>query len=188
MTTLLNGPLEGALCLQILSPTIILFHNPIEDTVRIMAELVKEGKVRCLGLSECSAVTLRRAYAILPIAVLQIEYSPWTLDIEKNGILETARELGVTIVAYSSLGRGILTGQYNFDENDVRRFTPRFSAENFPKNLDFIRRFEEHLFAARPRLGYSPRPDFVPIPEAKLVKYLEANVGATFSEHDLKED
>ncbi|CAB5389746.1 unnamed protein product [Rhizophagus irregularis] len=85
-------------------------NTPIEDTVGALAELVKEGKIKYIGLSECSAESLRRAYKVHPIAAVQMEYSPWTLDIETNGVLEACRELGVTIVAYSPLGRGFLTG------------------------------------------------------------------------------
>ncbi|PKC01237.1 Aldo/keto reductase, partial [Rhizophagus irregularis] len=87
-------------------------NTPIEDTVGALAELVKEGKIKYIGLSECSAESLRRAYKVHPIAAVQMEYSPWTLDIETNGVLEACRELGVTIVAYSPLGRGFLTGKY----------------------------------------------------------------------------
>ncbi|RUP47487.1 auxin-induced protein [Jimgerdemannia flammicorona] len=174
---------------------------PIEDTVKAMAELVKEGKVRYLGLSECSPATLRRAYAVHPIAALQMEFSPWSLDIEENGILETARELGVTIVAYSPLGRGMLTGQYksadDFEKNDMRRFAPRFNAENFPKNLDLVRRFDElakakGITSSQLVLAWvlAQGQDFIPIPGTKRIKYLEENVGAanvTLSEHELKE-
>ncbi|OBZ77663.1 Aldo-keto reductase yakc [NADP(+)] [Grifola frondosa] len=105
---------------------------PIELTVRAMAEFVKAGKVKYLGLSECSAETLRRAHAVHPISALQVEYSPFTLDIEdeKIGLLKTARELGVTIVAYSPLGRGLITGRYrgpeDFGETDFRRMVPRY--------------------------------------------------------------
>lgn len=112
---------------------------PIEDTVRAMAELVKEGKVKYLGLSECSAATLRRAYAVHPIACVQMEYSPWALEIETNGFLETARELGVAIVAYSPLGRGFLSGQYktlaDFAPTDFRKWLPRFQEDNFAKEF-----------------------------------------------------
>ncbi|CAB4382309.1 unnamed protein product [Rhizophagus irregularis] len=107
-------------------------NTPIEDTVGALAELVKEGKVKYIGLSECSAETLRRAYKVHPIAAVQTEYSPWTLDIEKNGVLEACRELGVTMVAYSPLGRGFLTGKFksidDFEPNDFRRTVPRFQA------------------------------------------------------------
>ncbi|KAJ2104382.1 hypothetical protein GGI09_000129, partial [Coemansia sp. S100] len=113
---------------------------PIEETVKAMAELVKEGKVRYLGLSECSAATLRRAYAVHPIAAVQSEYNAWTLDIETNGVLDACRELGVTLVAYSPLGRGFLSGQIrsydDLEPTDVRRGHPRFQPENFAHNLE----------------------------------------------------
>jgi len=107
--------------------------TPIEHTVGAMAELVKAGKVKYLGLSECSAATLRRAHAVHPIAALQVEYSPFTLDIEddKIALLKTARELGIAIVAYAPLGRGLLTGQYkspdDFEEKDFRRGVARYA-------------------------------------------------------------
>ncbi|CAG8666054.1 12851_t:CDS:2 [Rhizophagus irregularis] len=122
-------------------------NTPIEDTVGALAELVKEGKVKYIGLSECSAETLRRAYKVHPIAAVQTEYSPWTLDIEKNGVLEACRELGVTMVAYSPLGRGFLTGKFksidDFEPNDFRRTVPRFQGENFNKNLELVQKFNE---------------------------------------------
>ncbi|RGB32840.1 aryl alcohol dehydrogenase, partial [Rhizophagus diaphanus] len=122
-------------------------NTPIEDTVGALAELVKEGKVKYIGLSECSAETLRRAYKVHPIAAIQMEYSPWTLDIEKNGVLEACRELGVTMVAYSPLGRGFLTGKFksidDFEPNDFRRTVPRFQGENFNKNLELVQKFNE---------------------------------------------
>ncbi|EJF61113.1 Aldo/keto reductase [Dichomitus squalens LYAD-421 SS1] len=118
---------------------------PIERTVAAMAEQVKAGKVKYLGLSEVTADTLRRAHAVHPIAALQVEYSPFALDIEgeKYGaILKTARELGVKIVAYSPVGRGVLAGKYrspdDLPEDDSRRYLPRFSAENFPKVLQAV--------------------------------------------------
>jgi len=163
--------------------------TPIEDTVGEMKKLVEEGKVRFLGLSECSAGTLRRAYAVHPIAAVQIEYSPWTLDIEHNGLLATARELGVSIIAYSPLGRGMLTGKYrspaDFAENDFRRFNPRFSAENFPINLVLVDQFQ----SLAQKKGCTPGQlclawvlkqgeEFFVIPGTKRIKYLEENVGA----------
>ncbi|KAJ6632596.1 NADP-dependent oxidoreductase domain-containing protein [Mycena sp. CBHHK59/15] len=165
--------------------------TPIEITVGAMAELVKEGKVKYLGLSECSAKALRRAHAIHPISALQIEYSPFVLDIEdpKIALLETARELGVTIVAYSPLGRGLLTGQYkspeDFDRDDFRRIIPKYSAENFPKILDVVSRLkkigEKHnATAGQVTLAWilAQGPEFVVIPGTKKIKYLEENLGA----------
>ncbi len=121
-------------------------NTPIEDTVRAMAELVKEGKVRYLGLSEASVASLRRAVKVHPIAALQTEYSLWTRDPEDE-ILATCRELGIGFVAYSPLGRGFLTGQFKRVEDlpadDYRRSSPRFQGENFQKNLDLVHRVEE---------------------------------------------
>jgi aryl-alcohol dehydrogenase-like predicted oxidoreductase len=163
-------------------------NTPIEDTVGAMAELVKQGKVRHLGLSEASAQTLRRAVKIHPIAALQTEYSLWTRDPE-DGILETCLELGVGFVAYSPLGRGFLTGQFkspsDFPADDYRRNSPRFQGENFQKNLDLVKKVDE---IAREK-GCEPSQlalawvlaqgkEIVPIPGTKRRKYLEENVGA----------
>jgi aryl-alcohol dehydrogenase-like predicted oxidoreductase len=162
-------------------------NTPIEETVGAMAELVKAGKVRYLGLSEASAQTLRRAVKTHPIAALQTEYSLWTRDPE-NDILATCRELGIGFVAYSPLGRGFLTGQFqkfeDFAADDYRRHSPRFQGENFQKNLDLVRSVEE---IARERkckpsqlaLAWvlAQGNDIVPIPGTKRRKYLEENVG-----------
>jgi aryl-alcohol dehydrogenase-like predicted oxidoreductase len=119
-------------------------NRPIETTVSTMAELKKAGKITHLGLSECSAQTLRRAHAVHPIAAVQMEYSPFSMDIEdpQFGILQACRDLGVALVAYSPLGRGFLTGRYrgpeDFEEGDFRKVAPRFSRENFPKNLQLV--------------------------------------------------
>ncbi|KAJ7207937.1 NADP-dependent oxidoreductase domain-containing protein [Mycena pura] len=166
--------------------------TPIEVTVGAMAELVKEGKVKYLGLSECSANALRRAHAVHPISALQIEYSPFVLDIEdpKVALLETARELGVTIVAYSPLGRGLLTGRYksldDFEPGDFRLTIPKYSAENFPKILDVVSRLEKigekhNATAGQVTLAWilAQGPEFVVIPGTKKIKYLEENVGAS---------
>ncbi len=162
-------------------------NTPIEETVGAMAELVKAGKVRYLGLSEASAQTLRRAVKTHPIAALQTEYSLWTRDPE-NDILATCRELGIGFVAYSPLGRGFLTGQFqkfeDFAADDYRRHSPRFQGENFQKNLDLVRSVGE---IARERkckpsqlaLAWvlAQGNDIVPIPGTKRRKYLEENVG-----------
>jgi aryl-alcohol dehydrogenase-like predicted oxidoreductase len=125
---------------------------PIEDTVGAMAELVKAGKVRRLGLSEASPATIRRAHAVHPIAALQTEYSLWTRDPE-GAILDTCAELGITFVAYSPLGRGFLTGQFktpdDFEAGDWRRNNPRFQGENFAKNLALVAKVEEMAAARR---------------------------------------
>ncbi len=161
---------------------------PIEDTVGAMADLVKAGKVRYLGLSEASATTLRRACAVHPIAALQSEYSLWSRDPE-DGILDACRQLGVGFVAYSPLGRGFLTGQIKCFEDlaadDYRRFSPRFQGENFQKNLDQVKKIEEiaaekRCTPAQLALAWvlAQGKDVVPIPGTKHRKYLEENVAA----------
>lgn len=163
-------------------------NTPIEETVGAMAQLVKEGKVLYLGLSEASPQTMRRAVKVHPISALQTEYSLWSRDPEQE-ILATCRELGIGFVAYSPLGRGFLTGQFrSFDdlpEDDYRRNTPRFQAENFQKNLDLVRRVEEiakekHCKPSQLALAWvlAQGDDIVPIPGTKRRKYLEENVGA----------
>jgi len=162
--------------------------TPIEETVGAMAELIKEGKIRYIGLSEASPQTLRRAGKIHPITALQTEYSLWSRDPEVE-ILSTCRELGVGFVAYSPLGRGFLTGQFKRFEDlasdDFRRHSPRFQGENFKKNLDLVKRVEE--IAAQKKCKPSQLAlawvlaqgqDIVPIPGTKHVQYLEENVAA----------
>ncbi|KAI6019787.1 NADP-dependent oxidoreductase domain-containing protein [Pisolithus orientalis] len=162
---------------------------PIEVTVGAMAKSVKAGKVKYLGLCECSANTLRRAHAVHPIAALQVEYSPFTLDIEdpKIGLLQTARELGITIVAYSPVGRGLLTGQYkspdDFAEDDYRRHIPRYSKENFPNILKLADKLKElgqhhNATAAQVALAWdlAQGNDIIPIPGTKRIKYLKENL------------
>jgi len=162
--------------------------TPIEETVGAMAQLVKEGKVRHLGLSEAGVATLRRAVKVHPIAALQTEYSLWTRDPEPE-ILSTCRELGIGFVAYSPLGRGFLTGQFKRFEDlpadDYRRVSPRFQGENFQKNLDLVRRVEEMAkakgcTASQLALAWvlAQGDDIVPIPGTKRRRYLEQNVGA----------
>lgn len=162
--------------------------TPIEDTVGAMAELVKQGKVRHLGMSEASAATLRRANKVHPITALQTEYSLWTRDPEDE-ILPTCRELGIGFVPYSPLGRGFLTGRFqkfeDFDQGDYRRNSPRFQGDNFQKNLDLVKKVEE---MARKKSCTSSQlalawvlaqgDDMAPIPGTKHRKYLEENVGA----------
>ena len=162
--------------------------TPIEDTVGAMAELVKEGKVRYLGLSEAAPATIRRAHAVHPISALQTEYSLWTRDPEDE-ILPTTRELGIGFVPYSPLGRGFLTGRFRAIEDlpadDYRRNSPRFQGENFQKNLDVVHLVQQ-LAAEK---GCTPSQlalawllhrgdDIVPIPGTKRVQYLEENAAA----------
>jgi aryl-alcohol dehydrogenase-like predicted oxidoreductase len=161
---------------------------PIEDTVGAMAELVSEGKVRYLGLSEASPRTIRRAHAVHPTSALQTEYSLWSRDPEER-ILPTVRELGIGFVAYSPLGRGFLSGRYkkpeDLPEDDFRRHHPRFQGENFKLNLDLVERIEEiarekHVTAGQLALAWvlSRGDDVVPIPGTKRRSYLEENVAA----------
>jgi len=161
---------------------------PIEETVGAMAELVRAGKVRHLGLSEASPQTIRRAHKMHPIAALQTEYSLWTRDPEDE-VLGTTRELGIAFVAYSPLGRGFLTGQIkrfeDFAPDDYRRNSPRFQGENFQKNLELVRRVEEiagekKCTPSQLALAWllAQRGDLIPIPGTKRRKYLEENAGA----------
>jgi aryl-alcohol dehydrogenase-like predicted oxidoreductase len=162
--------------------------TPIEDTVGAMAELVRAGKVRYLGLSEAAPATIRRAAKVHPIAALQTEYSLWSRDIEQE-LLPTVRELGIGFVAYSPLGRGFLTGQFKSFEDlpagDWRRNMPRFQGENFLKNLDVVKKIEE-LAAAKnctpSQLALAwvlaQGDDIVPIPGTKRIHYLDDNLSA----------
>lgn len=174
-------------------------QTPIEETVGAMADLVREGKVRFLGLSEAGPQTIRKAHAIHPITALQTEYSLWSRDPEDE-ILATVRELGIGFVPYSPLGRGFLTGQIkrldDLDADDYRRNSPRFQGDNFTKNLDLVQEIET---MARQK-GCTPSQlalawvlaqgnDIVPIPGTKRQRYLEENVGALevrLSSQDLK--
>jgi aryl-alcohol dehydrogenase-like predicted oxidoreductase len=163
--------------------------TPIEETVGAMHELVHAGKVRYLGLSEASPANIRKAAATANIHALQTEYSLFTRDIEVNGVLETIRELGIALVPYSPLGRGILTGAIknidNLAADDFRRNGPRFQGENFDRNLRVVERLEEIARA----VGCTPAQlalawvlaqgeDVIPIPGTKRVKYLEENAAA----------
>ncbi len=163
-------------------------ETPIEDTVGAMAELVKEGKVRYLGLSEAAPESIRKAQKVHPITALQTEYSLWSRDPEHE-ILATCRELGIGFVAYSPLGRGMLTGRFqkpeDFPEGDFRAHHPRFQGENFQRNLKLV----EEVKAIAADKGCTPAQlalawvlvqgeDIVTIPGTKHVKYLEDNVAA----------
>ncbi len=173
--------------------------TPIEETVGAMAQLVAEGKVRAIGLSEASPQTLRKAHAVHPITALETEYSLWSREPEDE-LLQTCQELGIAFVAYSPLGRGFLTGQLkSFDdlaEDDWRRFSPRFQGENFQKNLELVKKIQE-LASEK---GCTPsqlalawvmaQGDHIfPIPGTKQIKYLEENNGSlkvSLSKEDLK--
>jgi len=161
---------------------------PIEETMGAMAELVKAGKVRYLGLSEAAPATIRRAHAVHPISVLQTEYSLWSRDAESE-IFPTVRELGIGYVAYSPLGRGFLTGQIrrieDLPDDDYRRNAPRFQGDNFQRNLDLVAEVErmageKGCSAAQLALAWvlAQGDDIVPIPGSKRRRNLEDNVGA----------
>jgi aryl-alcohol dehydrogenase-like predicted oxidoreductase len=162
---------------------------PIEETVGAMSELVQQGKVRYLGLSEASPETIRRAHAVHPVSALQTEYSIWTRDVEEE-ILPTVRELGIGFVAYSPLGRGFLSGRYrsqqDFDENDSRRLRfPRFEGENLERNLRIVDQLEQiarekGIAAGQLALAWVMHQgtDVVPIPGTKRIQYLEENAAA----------
>jgi aryl-alcohol dehydrogenase-like predicted oxidoreductase len=162
--------------------------TPIEETVGAMADLITQGKIRGIGLSEVNSDTLRKAHAVHPITALQSEYSLWSREPEDN-ILDTCKELGIAFVPYSPLGRGFLTGQIkifdDLDEKDYRRFSPRFQGENFGKNLELVNKIGSMAKAK----GCTPsqlalawvlaQGDFIfPIPGTKRIKYLEENIGA----------
>ena len=197
--------IEGSLRrLQVETVDLYYLHRvdptvPIEDTVGAMAELVREGKVRYLGLSEAAPATIRRAHKVHPISALQTEYSLWSRDPEDE-ILPTIRELGIGFVAYSPLGRGFLTGRFkkleDIPEDDYRRHHPRFQGENFQKNLNVVGIIEE---MAREK-GATPAQlalawvlaqgrDIVPIPGTKRRSYLEEDIQApniSFTAEELK--
>ncbi len=171
---------------------------PIEETVGAMAELVAEGKVRFLGLSEAAADTIRRAHRVHPITALQTEYSLWSKDVEAE-ILPTTRELGIAFVAYSPLGRGFLTGRFQRPEDlpadDYRRHSPRFQGQNFSQNLGLLRTVEtiareKEATPAQVALAWvlAQGEDIVPIPGTKRRRYLEENIEAlavTLTQDDL---
>jgi aryl-alcohol dehydrogenase-like predicted oxidoreductase len=163
-------------------------QTPIEDTVGAMADLVQAGKVRAIGLSEASAVTIRRAYAIHPITALQTEYSLWTRDLEAE-ILPTCRELGITVVAYSPLGRGFLTGKIGslaeLAPDDWRRSNPRFQGEAFEQNQRLVAEIEtiaaaKNATPAQIALAWvlAQGEDVIPIPGTRRLQYLEENLSA----------
>jgi aryl-alcohol dehydrogenase-like predicted oxidoreductase len=172
---------------------------PIEETVGAMSELVEQGKVKYIGLSEAAPDTIRRAHAVHPISALQTEYSLWTRDPE-DAILPTVRELGIGFVAYSPLGRGFLSGRIrsldDLDENDFRRGSPRFEGENFERNLELVDRVQEIASEKEVTPGQlalawvlHQGEDLVPIPGTKRRSYLEENLAAAeveLSDEDLR--
>ena len=162
--------------------------TPIEETVGEMARLKDEGKIRFLGLSEAAPETIRRAHAVHPITAVQTELSLWSRDAEEQ-VLPTVRELGIGYVAYSPLGRGFLTGQItkpeDFPDDDYRRFHPRFTGENFARNMALVREVEalakdKGVTTAQLALAWvlAQGDDIVPIPGTKRIRYLDENIGA----------
>jgi len=173
--------------------------TPIEDTVGTMAALIKEGKIRYIGLSEAAPDTIRRASKVHPITALQTEYSLWTRDPEKE-ILDTCRELGISFVAYSPIGRGFLADRFKtteeIPEDDYRRSHPRFMKGNIEHNYELVKRLKEiaqekNCTTTQLALAWvmAKRDYIVPIPGTKKVKYLEENIGAVdikLSDNDVK--
>ena len=164
-------------------------NTPIEETVGAMAELVQQGKVRHIGLSEAAAETIRRAHAVHPITAVQTEYSLWSRDPERNGVLATCRELGIGFVPYSPLGRGFLSGRFTspdqLAENDFRRSGPRFTGQNLDANLKLAQKLaeiaeEKQVTPAQLAIAWVlAQGDYiVPIPGTKRRTYLEQNAGA----------
>lgn len=164
-------------------------NTPIEETVGAMAKLVREGKVRHLGLSEAAPATIRRAHAVHPIAALQSEYSLWSREPEDE-ILPVCRELGIGFVAYSPIGRGFLSGKIrsvnDLEADDRRRLFPRFQGENFQRNLDLVKRIEEiakkkKVLPSQLALAWllTRGPDILPIPGTTQIPHLEENIAAT---------
>ncbi|EHK45977.1 uncharacterized protein TrAtP1_013055 [Trichoderma atroviride] len=166
-------------------------ETPVELTIGALAKLKEQGKIRHLGLCEVSAETLRRAHAVHPITAIQVEYSPFSVDIEHSqvGLLSTARELGIAVVAYSPLGRGMLTGEIkspdDFADDDFRKYLPRFSKENFPKNLALVEKLSiiaasKGITSGQLTLAWllAQGDDIFPIPGTKKIKYLDENMGA----------
>jgi aryl-alcohol dehydrogenase-like predicted oxidoreductase len=162
---------------------------PVEDTFGALKELVEAGKVRHLGISEAAPETIRRAHAVHPLTALQTEWSLWSRDVEDDGVLATVRELGIGFVAYSPLGRGFLTGQIrsieDLEPGDFRRVSPRFTGDNFARNLELVDRVreiatEKGVSAGQLALAWvlAQGDDVVPIPGTKRVAYLEENLGA----------
>ena len=173
-------------------------QTPIEDTVGAMADLVRAGKVRYLGLSEASPETIRKAHKVHPIAALQTEYSLWSRDPEEE-LLPVTRELGIAFVAYSPLGRGFLTGQIkkfeDLEADDYRRHSPRFQGDNFQKNLDLVAQVEaiakeKKCTAGQLALAWllAQGDDILPIPGTKRRNYLEENAKAADTEPEAASD
>ncbi len=174
-------------------------NTPIEETVEAMAELVKEGKVRYIGLSEVSSETIRKAHAIHPLTAVQSEYSLFERTIEEQGVVATLRELGIGLVAYSPLGRGLLTGglksKSDLKADDFRNAMPRFQGEQFDKNVEIQREIEKMaadkgITPSQLALAWALTQGVVPIPGTKRIKYVEQNLAAaevTLTSEDLEQ-
>ncbi len=172
-------------------------QTPIEETIAAMSQLVKEGKVRYIGLSEVSSDTIRRAHSVHPITAVQSEYSLFTRLVEEYGILNTLKELGIGFVAYSPLGRGFLTGQIrkpeDLPENDFRKAMPRFQGDQFYKNIELVEAIEKMaaekgILPSQLALAWVLAKETVPIPGTKRRKYLDQNIAAadiTLTKEDL---
>src|SRR5690606_658237 len=163
-------------------------NTPIEETVEAMGDLVKEGKVRYIGLSEVSSATIRKAHAIFPLTAVQTEYSLFERNVEEEGIKATLEELRIGLVAYSPLGRGFLSGQFktldDFPATDFRRKLPKFQGEQFQKNLELLAEIEKmaaemNLSSSQLALAWVLAKGALPIPGTKRVKYVEQNIAAT---------
>ncbi|WDF77097.1 aldo/keto reductase [Mucilaginibacter sp. KACC 22773] len=162
-------------------------NTPIEETVSAMAELVQEGKIGYIGLSEVSSSTIRRAHAVHPITAIETEYSLFERSVEEAGILDTLKELGIGFVAYSPLSRGFLTGNIkgadDFNENDFRKLFPKFQGEQFDKNLALVREIsklaeEKQISISQLAIAWVIAKGHIPIPGTKRIKYLEQNIAA----------
>nr|WP_068889474.1 aldo/keto reductase [Pedobacter panaciterrae] len=163
-------------------------NTPIEETVEAMAELVKEGKIGYIGLSEVSSETIKRAHAVHPVTAVQSEYSLFERTVEERGVLTTLKEQGIGFVAYSPLGRGFLSGQIkslnDLPENDFRRAIPRFQGEQFDKNIELVKAIEamaeeKNVTSSQLALAWIMSKGILPIPGTKRRKYLEQNITAT---------
>jgi len=163
-------------------------NTPVEETVAEMGELVKEGKVRFIGLSEVSSATIRKAHQVHPLTAVQSEYSLFERKVEEKGVVDTLDELGIGFVAYSPLGRGFLSGQFrtpdDFPENDFRRTTPRFQGEQFYKNIELLKAIEamagtKNITSTQLALAWIRAKGHVAIPGTKRRKYLELNIAST---------
>ena len=162
-------------------------ETPIEETVGAMADLVKEGKVGYIGLSEVSSETIKRAHAVHPVTALQSEYSLFERSVEEEGILDTLKDLGIGFVPYSPLGRGFISGEIkspdDFPENDFRRGIPKFQGEQFYKNIELLNEInklaaEKNVTPSQLAIAWTVNKGFVPIPGTKRVKYAEQNIAA----------